>query len=396
MRVWEFKDKKETPSDLVLEQDFILRVRRMQRIGMPCLVLNFILAAIKQLNTNDDALENAQKRLKAYASLTNGAYYEMSNGDSFLVWEKPGDEKGLANKAIEAALSAYRENPQQFLLTYRMPENYTELRERTNSYIEEVRARATVGDLDKVDESSGHLTAKNVEQIERLLGEIDIRRYGRTQSIYADEEDGWHPIAEEYFISFEDLRREHFPRLDVARSEHFFMAICSLLDTKLLSSLINAYSTIADRKININLSIASILGSVFAQFVRIVPRTQRNLIGFELHCGDLLQDFTQTLDAITLLKHEGFRVAIDGVSPSATAYIDFNKFNVDRIKVLASRDFVAQLKDSDVRKGVEKIANEKLMFFRCDNERALKEGRALGVKIFQGWLIDDLAQKRRT
>ncbi|MDD3029451.1 MAG: EAL domain-containing protein [Alphaproteobacteria bacterium] len=396
MRVWEVEEKKETPSDLVLEQDFILRVRRMQRLGMPCLILNFVLAAIKPLSKSKTALEDVQKRLKAYASLTNGVYYEMSNGDSFLVWEKPGDEKIIAAQAIEAALSAYKENPQEFLLTYKMPEHYTELRERTNSYIEEARARATVGDIDRVDESSGHLTAKNVEQIERLLGEIDIRRYGRTQSIYRDDEAGWSPVAEEYFISFADLRREHFPRLDVARSEHFFMALCSLLDTKLLGSLTNAYGTIAERRINLNLSISSIMGLVFANFVRVVPHDQRNLIGFELHCGDLLQDFVQTLDAIALLKHEGFRVAIDGVTPSAVPFIDFNKFQVDRIKILASKDQIAMLKDADIRQALESLPKEKLVFFRCDNERTLDMGRTLGVNIFQGWLIDDLAQKKRT
>ena len=395
MRVWEFEDKKASPSDLVREQDFILRVRRMQRMGMACLVLNFILDAIEPFTKDHAALEEAQKRLQNFAASTNGSYYEMSNGDAFLVWEHPGEARVLAERAVEAALGQYKGNTNLFLLTYRMPENYALLRERTNYYVEVVRARATLGGVDeKVDESSGHLTAKNVDQIEHLLGEIDVRHYGRTQSIYRYTAGAWTTVAEEYFISFEDFRRERFPKLEVVRSEHFFFAICTLLDQKLLAALTNSYDLIAGRMINLNLSIPSIMGSVFAQFVRRVPHEQRHLIGFELHRGDLLQDLSLTLTAIDILKREGFRVALDSITPNMVDYINLDKFAVDRIKINVSKDRAAQLADPLVRKGIERLPPEKLIFFRCDNDHALSIGRELGVSLFQGWLIDDLASKK--
>ena len=121
MRIWEFEDKKEAPSDLVREQDFILIVRRMQRSGVHCLVLNFILTAIEPLIKNAPALELTQKKLKAFATVTKGVYYEMSNGDVFLVWENPGEARLMADHAIEAALNEYKANTNIFLLTYRMP-----------------------------------------------------------------------------------------------------------------------------------------------------------------------------------------------------------------------------------------------------------------------------------
>ncbi|MDR3424106.1 MAG: EAL domain-containing protein [Alphaproteobacteria bacterium] len=397
MRVWEFGDNKETPADLVREQDFILRVRRMQRHGFPCLVLNFILSAIAPLAKDRKALEAAQKKLQAYAQDAKGAYYEMSNGDAFVVWENPGEARILSERAIEAALEEHKANANSFLLTYRMPENYAVLRERTNYYIEAARAAATLGgDKDTVDESIGHLTAKTVDQIEHLLGEIDIRGYGRTQTIYLDTNGKWDQVAEEYFISFEELRRERFPKLEVARSEHFFFAICTLLDQKLLTMLANSYDAIAGRKVNLNLSIASIMGSVFAQFVHRVPREQRNLIGFELHRGDLLQDMSLTLSAIDVLRREGFRTALDSITPNMVGYVNLDAFAVDRIKINVSKDRAQQLADPAIRKGLERLPSEKLIFFRCDNERALSIGREMGVKLFQGWLIDDMAGKKGT
>ncbi|MFA4993788.1 MAG: hypothetical protein WC521_00570 [Bdellovibrionales bacterium] len=396
MRIWEFEDKKETPSDLVREQDFILRVRRMQRASLPYLVLNFILTAIEPLAKNTSAMELAQNKLKAFASTTNGSFCEMSNGDVFLTWENPGEARLMAARAIEAALEEYKANANVFLLIYRMPENYSLLRERTNAYIEEVRARMTVSPpADKVDETKGQLTAKSVDQIQHLIEELEIRRYGRTQRIYQDNNGVWAPIAEEYFISFEDLRRERFPKVEVAQSEHLFFSICGMLDQKLLSSVTSSFSAIAGRTINFNLSITTIMGSVFTQFVRAVPHDQRKLIGFELNCGDLIQDFLLTLTAIDVLHREGFRVIIDSVIPQVAVYLDLGKFVVDSIKINVSKDRILQLTDPSIYKKIKELPVEKLIFFHCDNDRALALGREMGVAHFQGWLIDDLVAKKK-
>jgi len=394
MRVWEFEDKKEAPSNLVREQDFILRVRRMQRTGIPCLVLNFMLNAIEPLKKDEKLMVLAQKKLKAYASLTNGAYFEMSNGDVFLVWENPGESRLMASRAVEAALPEYENNTSIFLLTYRMPDNYALLRESTNAYVDDVRAKIAVREEEEsIDESTGRLTAKNVDQIERLLGDTDVTRYGRMQVIYRHDHGAWTPLAEEYFISIEELRREYFPKLDIAGSEHFFFSVCSVLDRKLLTAMTDAYDTVAGKTVNLNLSISSIMGTIFAQFVRRVPQDQRRLIGFELHCGDLLQNFALTLDAITSLRREGFRIIIDSLTPSMALYLNLDKFPVDRIKINVTKELVAQLDDSDVQKALGKVPTEKIIFFHCDNERALKLGIEMGVSTYQGWLIDELSTK---
>ncbi len=402
MRIWEFEDKKEAPSDLVREQDFILRVRRMQRMGFPCLVLNIVLTAIEPVIKSQSLLEEAQAKLKAIAASTRGTYHEMSNGDVFLVWENPGEARLVAGRVLEAALADYKDKAAHFLFAYRMPENYALLRERTNAYVEEVRRRIEAESSREIDKSSGHLTAKVVDQIEHLLNEIDIRPYGHVQCIYRDDakggktgNDAWTPVTEEYFVSFENLRRECFPKLEFERSEHLFLALCTLLDQKLLGALTTFYDIIAGRVVNLNLSIASIMGSLFAQFVRRVPHDQRNFIGFKLHCGDMLQDFSLTLSAIDVLKREGFRIVLDGITPDMAHYINLNKFAVDRIKINVSKDRANQMLDPAIRKGVEQLPLDKLVFFHCDNEHALQIGRELGVSHFQGWLIDKLADKKR-
>jgi EAL domain-containing protein (putative c-di-GMP-specific phosphodiesterase class I) len=194
-------------------------------------------------------------------------------------------------------------------------------------------------DVLKSDVARGPLTAWSVDQIGKLLNEIDVRAYSRTQPIYRiDDKNKWQAVSEEYFVSFSDLRRERFPKLDLITPEHLFLALCELVDQRLLTSLANKYATIADRSLHFNLSVATVIGSAFAGFTHSVPRDKRKLLTFELHRGDLFQDFGRTLSAIDILHREGFKVAIDSVTPDMLPYLNLNAFGLDFIKVNVSGD----------------------------------------------------------
>lgn len=398
MRVWEFDDKKAMASDLVREQDFILRIRRLQRIGSQHLVINLVLSALEVITKSQRALEAMQERLKEFAKVTQGIYAEMSNGDVFIIWEETHDAHLLSAKIVEAILPEGHgvEDTSQFILTYHIPIDYTALRERANHYVELVQTAGTLGEEAaashalKSDAARGPLTPWSVDQIDKLLNDIDLRRYGRTQPIYKYQADGtWSPISEEFFISFEDLRRERFPKLEIVTPEHLFLALCQTLDKRLLASLSLNHDSIAGRNIHLNLSVGTALSPIFAQFVHSVPRKDRGLITFEIHRGDLLQDFTQTLNAFNILKLEGFNAAIDSVTPDMVNYISFPAFNTDFIKINVSKDRTDQLADPTIRKSLAQLPPDKLIFFRCDSEKALAVGLELGVSRFQGWLIDD-------
>lgn len=403
-RTWEIDDSKGAmPVDLVLEQDFILRLRRLQRLGTPHLVINLVLGAIASLAASRPALDKVQANLRELAKITNGTPAEMSNGDMFITWEKASDASILVTRLLSVLPVAKEEarGQESFLLTYQMPRDYTLLRERANHYIEVARTAKSLpsdapADALRSESARGPLTAWSVDQIGKLLDEIDIRNYARTQSIYhLDESNLWRAISEEYFVSFDDLRRERFPKLDLITPEHLFFALCEMLDQKLLSVLTEAHATIARRNLHFNLSVASVIGNVFARFTHSVPHEQRGLIAFELHRGDLFQDFARTLSAIDVLHREGFKVALDSVTPDMLPYLNLSAFHVDHLKINVSGDRVALLSEKAVQKALQQIPPEKLIFFRCDNDQALQMGRSFGVRLFQGWHIDDVAGKKR-
>src|ERR1700761_1432323 len=104
MRVWEFSDSKALSSDLVREQDFILRVRRLQRLGTPHLVINLVLNALDIISKSPAAMEAVHTRLQEFAKLTNGTYAEMTNGDVFITWEETPQSHALTSKIVGAIL----------------------------------------------------------------------------------------------------------------------------------------------------------------------------------------------------------------------------------------------------------------------------------------------------
>jgi EAL domain-containing protein (putative c-di-GMP-specific phosphodiesterase class I) len=401
MRTWEIEDGKNLMADLVREQDFILRVRRMQRLGTPHLVINLVLSAIDKFVLHQGALEAVQHQLQEFTKVTHGIYAEMANGDVFIAWEEKADTQTLPTRLITAILSEVEEKDiPRFLLTWRMPKDYTALRERTNYYVELANANttlnATPAQMLKSDAVRGELTAWSVDQIGKLLNEIDLRHYARTQPIYKLGPDKiWQPVAEEYFISFDDLRRERFPKIELITPEHLFLALCQMLDQRLLAQLIERPDTIADRALHLNLSVRSIMGAAFAAFTHSLTPAHRKLVGFEIHRGDVFQDFSLTLAAIETLHKEGFTVAIDSVTPDMLEYLNMEYFSVDQIKINVSKDRAALLDQPNVQKALAKIPSQKLVFFRCDNERALAIGQKLGVTQFQGWLIDDAVRMQQ-
>ena len=389
------------PTDLVREQDFILRVRRLQRLGTPHLVINLVLTALPAVINNRGLLEAVQDKIKEFAKAAKAEYAEMSNGDAFLTWEQPGDVQGLVKRLIATLPAEGLESLalESFMLAYHMPRDYAALRERTNHYVEVVRSghailADTPAEVLKSEGARGPLTAWSVDQIGKLLEDIDVRTYARTQPIYRiDEQDKWHQIAEEYFFSFDALRRERFPKLDIITPEHLFFALCERMDQRLLAVLTELPAIIAKRTLYLNLSVASVIGNVFTNFTHAIAPDQRKLLTFELHRGDLFQDFARTLNAIEVLHNEGFSVALDSVTPDMLPYMNLSAFKLDKIKINVSGDRLAQLDDAAVRKALIHLPADKLIFFRCDSDKAFLTGRELGIKLFQGWHIDDLAGK---
>jgi len=402
--MWEFDDNRTIPSIMVLEQDFILKIRRLHRLGTPQLVANIILSDIPADYSGRGTVEDAQRRLQSLALAQKGTYAEMSNGDVFLVWPQSSLSKVFPNQALMVTLpnGVGAGDLEKYVQTFTLPDDYALLRERANYYINDLRSSSSEEDenapakLLQSESTRGHLSAWTVNLIERLFKEIDLCHFIRSQSIYEYQKDkSWKQFFDEAFVGLDEAKQKYFPHVDVTQPKHLFLELCQALDRSLLETLTVNYDSISDLNLSLNLSVKTVLGVEFAQFTHRIPRAARQKVGFEIHCGDLLQDFNLTLNTIATLRQEGFRVAIDGITPDMLPYFNFTRFDIDAIKINVSKDYATSLKFPMIREGITNVPREKIIFFHCDSEQALMAGIDLGITKFQGWLVDDKARMWR-
>lgn len=402
MRVWEVNDAKALSGDMVQEQDFVMRLRVMHRQKTPQLIVNVIFGALENLHTDLALREKLQEQVKEAARSLNGSVHVMTNGECFVSLPlQSGQNKDQLIEAItKAALpdGANDEDAARLIHCYGLPEDYVPARERANYYIEAARAAAQIGAANPAPEIAlqsdsvrGPLTPWALDQIIKLFEEIDIRRYVRSQTIHRQTAEGWRAAGAEYFVAADDLRRERFPRLDVHQPERLFMELCAALDRRLLLQLADAPESLPEGELFLNIAVESILDAPFARFTKAVSAEQRARMTFEINRGDLLLNLTTTLNAIAILRQEGFKLALDALHPLVLSYLNVEKFQADYYKVRVSKDTLEQLGQAEILEHFRRLPPEKIIFYRCDSESALAIGRQLGVTLFQGWLIDDVA-----
>lgn len=394
-----------------------MKIRRLQRIGTANVVVNVVLSRMKSDGVLTMAMEVVQDGLRDFAIANSYLYNEMSNGDLFLLAVGSSDAKKIGDSvssllaeqkaASHAPTKPVKSNntPTNYVVSYLLPTNYTQLRERLLYYTELAQNAANVAisrsssnapaqALKGVD-VRGPLTAWSAYQIELLLNEIDLSKYMNSQSIYTCRDEGkntvWQALFVENFISFYALKRNYFPNLDVSTRAHLFLDLCRELDNRLLAKFMEHPGLIGGKKISLNLSVTSIVGSALSSFAHSIPKGDRGNIIFELHCGDLFQDFAMAVNTISLLSHEGFKIALDGITPDILPYCNFDLLVPDYIKLNMAAERHTHLAVPQIREALLRLPMEKVIFFRCENQRAILTGKSLGVTMFQGFAVDEAA-----
>ncbi len=383
---------------MIAEQDFILAIRRFNRLKSKHTVVNLIRELSDYSEQDSDAIEAA---IRQVIKQSHGEAFAMGNGDLFLVFSIL-DAQGLSNATHELSGLLFPDTPvadaDKSIISYELPKDYTALRERANAYVEMAHTTEHLGAVQsatralQADHVFGPLTAWSLSQVEALLDNIDIKRYIRTQPIYTQGERGlWEKKSIDFYVSVTDLKRERFPRLILETPQRLFLELCYSLDRKLLMEFASNPEQWNNKRIGLNLSVETVLSSTFAQFCRVLPKHARGNVNFEIHRSELFLNFTTTSNAMKVLREEGFNIGIDGITASVLPYINFNGMDVDYYKIDVTRDKWHGMTNPDVIDAIQRLCADKIIFSHCDHEAGLQLGQKLGVRNYQGWLIDDVA-----
>ena len=386
------------------EEDMIALSRRLLRTNFSFHVINIALRYLPTHRTQPAQIKLLQEFMLDMARSLRGELKIMMNGDAFLILraDQIGDIRDLCLRIqkgmIDEGDPGYEHvDVAKLVELFRVPADYAALRERTDAY----QAAATGGpslpggapQVEMADGSalSGPLTTVTAGRIIGILDTIEITPFIRQQTVYQSVgENRWKALFVEYYTSFLDLKEKHFPNVDYAYTDPLFMKLCRALDVKVLRYLGENLASL-NRRLSLNIAIETIFDPVYDWFNAHVPPEARGEIYFEINRMDIFNDVNTAVRAIAMIKRDGYKVALDGVTLDLLPYVRLNKFNADLVKIHLNKGFMDLLRQQDCVSALRALAPESIVFSRVDQENAIKVGQAFGLSKFQGWLIDEVA-----
>lgn len=389
---------------------FIARVRRMARSSALFIVANVTYSAFPFIRQDRQLLRIQLNGTQELAEHFGAEFWPMLGMDAFVVFPESAFRK-VPEFIDRVTANFFPDRVQddldqgQLVQSYNVPGGYGDLRQRVNDYLEVAAARAAAApcaaapavapSAARPPELEGPLSARLVGYLEDAVEALDIGRYLRNQTVYRAGADGsWQPLYCEYFTGMEELYRDNFPKVQMLGRRRLFHEFCQCLDEKMLSGVGGQRGTVAnDSGIGINLGIKSVSGPLLANLRSAAKalRVGRGDVVVELDVLLLLEDVAVSRRATGMLRDEGYRIAVDGVTLDLLGYISPERFDADFFKVHVAHDRLGSLNDPESIGALRRLGRERVIFSHCDHEMAVTVGRAIGCDKFQGRLIDRLA-----
>jgi hypothetical protein len=237
----------------------------------------------------------------------------------------------------------------------------------------------------------GPLTLELLQQLRRLLDQIDLAPFIEQQTVYA-REPAWRACYVEHFFDISRLRQSYFPRVDLTSSESLFVQFTRDLDDLMLVQVLG--SRLAQSgPIGLNLSVATVESPTFDQISAHLSAEERQHVVCELHWIEFLQDIQSGGGAVRRLAERGYRLALDRIGATVLPCLDLRASAVDFIKVPFDRPTMARIEPATIT-ALKRCDPGKLVLTSCEDRRAVALGEALGIRNFQGRLIDQMARER--
>ena len=376
------------------QEDLVLEIRRVMRRPEPGLVFIVNLGRVPWLDINVAMAKLVRNLLLALFETQDGAATLCPSGN--LV--------GYGNVAGRFSLAALQEAildlvfPDQpprnggegVVEVFRLPDQYTEIRERLQEEYQPRPAEADARDL-ATRILSGPLNANNLGFVQRVIASSQVGRYLADQNACRTAHDGgWAPVMREYHFDVAQMTRRLLPNLEFVATERFFFEVCRVLDRRMVTEQLDGVLDAATLPVSINLVTETLHTADIQQRLAALPLERRGRLAVELQHADLLSNLPRGLAAIEWLRRHAIQVIIDGIGLATLPYVRLDLFTADRFKIVVDDEAFSALTVPTVVKGLRRIGVERIVFSRCEDLRAIRVGEALGVTLYQGRLIDRL------
>jgi hypothetical protein len=244
------------------------------------------------------------------------------------------------------------------------------------------------------------LDSNLLPSVEKELRNVALEPLIRRQPICAAIPDtAIRSVFDEMYINIAHLREKLSVDVDLLSNRWLFKYLTQALDDKMLETVAQDTGRYLSSPISLNLNIPTVLSAQFTQFDAALKPGMKVSVVIELQLADVFADMSGFLFAKDMLQKLGYRVCLDGVTELSFPQIDRKRLGFDLIKLLWNADIESDIKSSANKQLAEAIkvcGANRVILTRCDNQKAVTYGQALGLSLFQGRYLDQMVNPKST
>ena len=381
-------------------QDLIQHARRLARRPGPsgfCLV---DLGAVASIKANAARYHYFRNSLFELAAEHAAELVELAGGRLCLF-----AEGGAIHAAVAALIEGERAPAASELPvtveSFVLPGQYQALRERLAAL--EATPEAAAGGGEPTPESlpaaadaqalAGPLTPRLLASIEDRLDGVDLEPFVRRRPVYA-RCDGWQPVYVEQRTDLETLAAVLFPGVELLPAEPLFFELRRHLDRLMLVALL-LNRPWRRQTIGLDLGYAAWATDEYRRLLERLDDAERSRLTIELDWLDALRDVATGGKVMAEMREAGLRIAIDGIAIDALPLLQLDRLDANWLKLVFDRSRAAALAEPAQLDALRRLDPGRVILTDADDKLALELGQQLGIRHYQGPLIDRLAKAGR-
>jgi hypothetical protein len=386
------------------ETRLLAAVRELKQSRVGWRAVHFHLSRLQAHHRRDKHLQIAANMLDEVVQRFEGRLFLLGNGDIVLLC------RGARRKSVEEAvrlirhlfdddpLALHDEDGSGFAAMFDLESDYPRLLAVVQR-LHDARAKRLVGEEPRKPpppRTRRPLDPAHLGEVLDIIGRADLAGVMRRQTIWSLVPGAApQPLAEELFVSIEELGQALAPEYHLGSDRWLFQYLTQALDRRVLALLAKDYPNLS-RGLSLNVNVATLLSPEFFDFEEHLPIRARGNIMLELQLADIWSDFGAFLFAANLVKQHGHRLILDGVKRGALPMIDPRRLGLDFVKLVWDDGMLAFEGEAlrDLRQSLAACAPARIILMRCEQAEAVTLGQAAGITLFQGWYMDRFARGR--
>ncbi len=201
------------------------------------------------------------------------------------------------------------------------------------------------------------------------------------------------PMITEIYCSTQAIKRHILNEIDLTRHRKLFHHLTTRLD-RLMLTVINQNPERLSISSSINLNIESVFSREFETFEKSVLE-RLSSTSIELLISDILGNFDEFGVARDMLFRRRASIAIDGLVPEMLGMVDIGALGAGLAKIHWRPGAEAVL--TAKRAEIARLQAKGIVFAltRVEDDEAFRVGQSLGIKLFQGFRVDELLKAAR-